>query len=66
MSVAKTIEVSADSKESFQAAIQEGLDKASETLENINRAWVKDQIVLVNDGKVDGYRVHMNVTFGLK
>ena len=63
MSVAKTIEISADSNTSFEAAIQEGIKKADSSIQNIQRAWVKDQIVLVNDGKISGYRVHMNVTF---
>lgn len=65
MSVAKTIEISADSKKSFEDAINEGVKKAGESVEHIQRAWVKDQIVLLNEGKVDGYRVHMNVTFAV-
>lgn len=63
MSVAKTIEVSSDSKQGFEDAVQQGITKASESVHDINRAWIKDQIVLIKDGKVDGYRVHMNVTF---
>jgi hypothetical protein len=63
MSVAKTIEISADSPKSFEDAIQEGVRKAGESLEHIQRAWVKDQIVLLNEGKIESYRVHMNVTF---
>ena len=63
MSVAKTIELSADSSTSFEEAIQEGIRKAGESLEHIQRAWVKDQIVLMNDGRVEAYRVHMTVTF---
>ncbi|NBC22357.1 MAG: dodecin domain-containing protein [Gammaproteobacteria bacterium] len=63
MSVAKTIEISADSKTSFEDAISEGVKKAGESVDHIQRAWVKDQIVLMNEGKIDGYRVHMNVTF---
>ena len=66
MSVAKTIEVSADSTSGFDAAIQEGIAKAGESVENINRAWVKDQIVLIKDGRLVGYRVHMNLTFALR
>jgi flavin-binding protein dodecin len=66
MSLAKTIEVSADSTEGFDHAIRDGITKASQTVENINRAWVKDQIILVKDGQVEGYRVHMNLTFSLK
>ena len=63
MSVAKTIEISADSPKSFEDAIQEGVRKAGESLEHIQRAWIKDQIVLMNEGRIEGYRVHMNVTF---
>ena len=63
MSVAKTIEISADSNKSFEDAISEGVKKAGESVDHIQRAWVKDQIVLMNEGKIDGYRVHMNVTF---
>lgn len=65
MSVAKTIEISSDSNQSFEDAIRKGIAKASESLRNIQRAWVKDQIVLLNGGKVDVYRVHMNVTFAM-
>jgi len=63
MTVAKTIEISADSTTSFEDAIQEGVRKAGESLEHIQRAWVKDQIVLMNEGKIEAYRVHMTLTF---
>ncbi len=63
MSVARITEISADSPKSFEDAIQEGVKKAGSSVEHIQRAWVKDQIVLLNEGKVEGYRVHMNVTF---
>lgn len=63
MAVAKTIEISADSAKSFEDAIQEGVKKAGESVEHIQRAWVKDHIVVMNEGKIEAYRVHMNVTF---
>jgi hypothetical protein len=66
MSVAKVIEISAESKDSFDAAIKAGIEKASTTVENIESAWIKDQVVLLQNGLVSGYRVHMNVTFLLK
>lgn len=65
MSVAKTIEISADSPNSFEDAIREGVRKADSSLEHVERAWVKDQIVLLNEGRIEGYRVHMHVTFRL-
>lgn len=66
MSIAKVIEISSESSESFDAAIKAGIKKASETVDNIESAWIKDQIVLTQNGLISGYRVHMNVTFLLK
>jgi flavin-binding protein dodecin len=66
MSVAKHIELTADSTESFEDAIRAGVDKAGETVDGITAVWVQGQQVLVEDGQVAGYRVQMKVTFVLK
>jgi len=66
MNVAKVVEISAESKQSFEDAIALGVRKASETLENVRSAWVKEQKVSVENGKVVAYRVHLAVTFVLK
>jgi flavin-binding protein dodecin len=66
MTVAKVIEISASSSESFEAAIREGLAKARETVHGISGAWIKEQKVEVGaDGSVTQYRVFMDVTFVL-
>ena len=65
MSVAKTIELSAESTQNFDDAIRQGVKKASETLENLKGVWVKDQEVLLSNGSISGYRVHLKVTFQL-
>jgi dodecin len=65
MSVAKTIILSAQSDQGFEAAIAEAIEKANQTLRNIEGAWVKDQNVVVKDGKIVAYRVHLEVTFVL-
>jgi hypothetical protein len=65
MSVAKTIEISAESATSFEDAVKVGIAKASETVHGIEGAYVKEQKVTVSDGAVSGYRVHMQVTFRL-
>jgi dodecin len=65
MSVAKIIELSAESPKSFEDAIQDGITKASKTLHNIKSAWVKEQHVVVDNGKVALYRVDLKVTFVL-
>ena len=63
MSVAKVIEISAESSKSFEDAIQEGIKRAGKTVDKIKTAWVKDQQVTVKDNKVTAYRVGLKVTF---
>ena len=65
MSVAKTIEISARSDSGFEDAIRQGIAQASSTVKNIEGAWVKEQKVIVKDGKISGYEVIMKVTFVL-
>jgi flavin-binding protein dodecin len=65
MSVAKITEISASSKDSFEDAIKKGIKRACKTLKNVEGAWIEDQKVVVKDGKVSEYRVHMKVTFVL-
>ena len=66
MSVAKITEISSSSPTSFDDAIQQGISRASKTLENIKSAWVKDQQVQVENGKVIEYRVTLKLTFVLR
>ena len=63
MKVAKVIEISAESDVSFEAAIHQGISKASETVHNIKGAWVKEQKVSVENGRVTKYRVDLKITF---
>ncbi len=66
MSVAKVTEIIASSTKGFDDAVQSGVDRANKTLKNITSAWVKDQNVQVENGKVTEYRVVLKVTFILK
>jgi flavin-binding protein dodecin len=63
MSVAKVIEITADSEKGFEDAIRQGIKKASKSLDGIRAAWVANQEVLVENNEVKSYRVHMRVTF---
>jgi len=65
MSVAKVSEISVTSKKSFEDAIQLGIERASKTLRNIRGAWIKEQHVRCDAGKVVEYQVNMMVTFVL-
>jgi len=65
MSVAKNIEITSTSKVSFEDAINTGIQRASQTINNIRGAWIKEQKIEVTDGKVSEYRVMMILTFVL-
>ncbi len=65
MSVAKVIELSATSDKSFEDAVAQGLARANKTLENIRSAWIKEQRVDVENGRIKQYQVNMLVTFVL-
>jgi flavin-binding protein dodecin len=52
MSVAKITEIIASSAESFDDAIQKGVKRAGKTLENVRGAWIKDQKIVVEKGKI--------------
>lgn len=66
MSVAKVTEITSGSPESFEAAIEQGLIRAEETLDGIKSAWIKEQKVIWSGSKITEYRVTMKVTFVLK
>jgi flavin-binding protein dodecin len=63
MSVARVTEITASSPTSFDDAVKVGVERATQTLKNVEGAWVQDQTVVVKDGKVTEYRVNMKVTF---
>lgn len=63
MSIARVTEIKASSTRSFDDAVRTGIERASKTLENVKGAWVAEQEVVVNDGRIAEYRVLMKVTF---
>jgi dodecin len=66
MSVARVTEISAKSDKSFEDAVSTGIERANQTLRNIKSAWIKEQQVLVTDGRPTEYQVNMLVTFVLE
>ena len=66
MSIAKTMEITAGSKKSFDDAVELGIKRAAKTVSGITGAWVQDQEVVVTKGKITEYRVRLKITFILK
>ena len=65
MSVARVTEIIASSNKSFDDAVKKGVERANKTLKNVQGAWVQDQSVSINKGKITSYRVNLKVTFVL-
>ena len=63
--VADVVEISATPEQGFEDAIRQGLERASKTLRGVTSAWVKDQRVKLEDGRIAEYQVNMEVTFVL-
>ena len=63
MSVAKVIEISSHSKTSFEDAINQGIQRACQSVDNVRGAWIKEQKVTIEGGRITSYRVNMQVTF---
>jgi dodecin len=66
MSVARVTEIISASTKSFEDAVTTGVVRANKTLKNVRSAWVQDQKVTVEDGKISEYRVTLKVTFVLE
>jgi flavin-binding protein dodecin len=64
--VARVTEISARSTESFEAAIKTGVERATQTLRGVRSAWVKEQQVTVDEGRIAEYQVNLMVTFVLE
>ncbi|OTG63946.1 hypothetical protein B9T25_13500 [Acinetobacter sp. ANC 4470] len=63
MTIAKVVEVNSSSKKSFEDAIQTGITKVTETVKNVQGAWVNEQKVIIKDNKIIEYRVNLKISF---
>lgn len=63
--VARVTEISARSEKSFEDAVEVGVQRACKTLRNVTGAWVKEQQLHINNGKVSAYQVNLLITFVL-
>ena len=66
MSVARVTELSATSDESFEDAINMAVNRATQTLRNVESAWVKDMNVMIENGNITGYKANLAITFVLE
>ena len=66
MSIARITEISSTSTKSFEDAIQGAVARATKTLRNVRGAWVKEQQIKIDDGKIVEFQVNLMITFVLE
>ena len=66
MSIARITEISSTSDKSFEDAIQSGVTRATQTLRNVRSAWVKEQQIRIDQGRIIEYQVNLMITFVLE
>lgn len=65
-SVAKVIEVMAESEKSWEDATQNALAEAAKTVDDIKEIWVSGMKAVVEKNRIVAYRVTTRITFVLK
>jgi flavin-binding protein dodecin len=63
MSIAKVIEVIAESEKGWDDAARNALAEASKTVDGITELWVSGMKATVEKDKITRYRVTANITF---
>lgn len=64
--VARVTEITSRSEKSFEDAIEQGVKRATETLRHVEGAWIKEQKLHIEEGKIKHYQVDMLITFVLE
>ncbi|MDX1577590.1 MAG: dodecin family protein [Gemmatimonadota bacterium] len=63
MSVAKVIEIIAESDQGWEDAARKGVAEASETVRDIQSLWVDGMQAIVEGNRIVKYRLNAKVTF---
>jgi flavin-binding protein dodecin len=65
-SIAKVIEVIAESDKSWDDAVKNALAEAAKTVDDIKEIWVSGMKAIIENNKVVRYRLTAKITFVLK
>lgn len=63
MAIMKSEELLAESSKSFEDAIQSAVSRFSKTVRGLASCHVNSMSTTIKDGKIDLYRVNMQMTF---
>ncbi|MEP0547274.1 MAG: dodecin family protein [Rhodothermales bacterium] len=63
MAIAKVIEISSESKTSFDDAALNAIKEVAKTVKDVKHVWIKDMEIFVQDDGSYLYRTNCKVTF---
>ncbi len=66
MTILKSTQIMSDSSQSFEDAISNGVERFGKTVKHVRSASINHMSVTVEDGKIDKYRVNIQITFEVK
>lgn len=66
MAIMKSVQIMSESKESFEDAISSAVSRMSDSVKHVRSANINNQSVVVEDGKIEKYRVNLQITFEVK
>jgi dodecin len=65
MPIASVTEITSSSMKSFEDAVEIGVNRAMQTLQNVEGVRIQEQKILVENGRIAAYRVNLQVIFTL-
>jgi dodecin len=65
-SIVKVVEVIAQSEKSFDDAVEQALQEAAQTIDDIKEIWVSGQKAIVENNRIVEYRVTTKISFLVK
>ena len=66
MAIMKSEQILAESTKSFEDAIQQAVTRFNATVDGLASAYVNEMYTTISKGKIDKYRVNLQMTFEVK
>ncbi len=63
MAVMKSVQIMSESNKSFDDAIENAVERTAKSVNGVRSANINNMSVTVKDGKIEKYRVNVNITF---
>ena len=61
--IIKSEQILADSRKSWEDAVESAVERFSKTIRNVRSAYVNNLSCVVEDGRVTKYRVNLQISF---